>query len=101
MLHLRRCVAPAAKPHSVAWAADNRTLFYVTEDAAMRPHRLWRHAPGGSQDTLLDRGVIVAIAHVRGGGEGGKPWHDAGRMLQKRNTFTDFIACAECLIEVG
>jgi oligopeptidase B len=51
--------------------------------------------------SLLDRGVIYAVAHVRGGGEGGKPWHDAGRMLQKRNTFTDFIACAEHLIATG
>lgn len=48
--------------------------------------------------SLLDRGVIVAIAHVRGGGEFGKRWHDQGRMLNKRNTFTDFIASAEFLI---
>ena len=48
--------------------------------------------------SLLDRGVIYAVAHVRGGGELGKPWHDGGRMKQKRTTFTDFIASAEHLV---
>jgi oligopeptidase B len=51
--------------------------------------------------SLLDRGVIYAIAHVRGGGAMGRPWYEAGRLLHKRNTFTDFIACAEHLIEMG
>ena len=48
--------------------------------------------------SLLDRGVIFAIAHIRGGGELGKPWHDAGRMHKKLNTFTDFIASAGHLV---
>jgi oligopeptidase B len=48
--------------------------------------------------SLLDRGVIVALAHIRGGGDLGKKWHDQGRMMAKRNTFTDFIAVAEHLI---
>ena len=47
---------------------------------------------------LLDRGMVYAIAHVRGGGEMGRRWYDDGKMLHKRNTFTDFIACAEHLI---
>src|SRR5574341_31666 len=51
--------------------------------------------------SLLDRGVTVALAHVRGGGEGGKRWHDAGRMLAKRTTFADFIAAAEFLVANG
>jgi oligopeptidase B len=51
--------------------------------------------------SLLDRGVTVAIAHVRGGGEGGKRWHDAGRMMAKRNTFTDFAAAADFLVAAG
>jgi len=53
---------------------------------------------GSARLSLLDRGLIVATAHVRGGGEMGKRWHDAGRMLAKRNTFSDFIAAAEHLI---
>ncbi len=51
--------------------------------------------------SLLDRGVICAVAHVRGGGELGEDWRDAGRMAAKPNTFTDFIDCAQHLIAQG
>ena len=51
--------------------------------------------------SLLDRGVIYVIAHIRGGGEMGEEWRQAGRMMNKMNTFTDFIACAETLIKMN
>ncbi|HEX4756842.1 MAG TPA: S9 family peptidase [Terracidiphilus sp.] len=51
--------------------------------------------------SLLDRGVVLAYAHIRGGGDLGEPWHDAGKMLVKRNTFTDFIATVEHLTATG
>jgi oligopeptidase B len=51
--------------------------------------------------SMVDRGVTTAVAHIRGGGEMGKAWHDAGKMMNKKNTFTDFIACAEDLVKRG
>ena len=60
-------------------------------DATFRSSRL----------TLLDRGFVFAIAHIRGGEEMGRSWYENGRQMQKKNTFTDFLACAEHLIAEG
>lgn len=62
---------------------------------------------GASMDTafssdrvsLLDRGFVFALANIRGGGELGRPWYEDGKLLKKKNTFTDFIACAEHIIK--
>ncbi|MGB3769714.1 MAG: S9 family peptidase [Rhodococcus sp. (in: high G+C Gram-positive bacteria)] len=54
-----------------------------------------------SRLSLLDRGIVFVIAHVRGGGEMGRLWYDDGKMLNKKNTFTDFVSCARHLIDTG
>jgi oligopeptidase B len=51
--------------------------------------------------SLLDRGVVFAIAHIRGGGDLGRTWYEAGKMASKAITFSDFIACAETLVACG
>jgi oligopeptidase B len=51
-----------------------------------------------SRVSLLDRGIIFAIAHIRGGGDRGKLWYDAGKLMKKKNTFTDFVAVADSLV---
>lgn len=51
--------------------------------------------------SLVDRGFIYAIAHIRGGQEMGRPWYEDGKLMNKKNTFTDFIDCAEYLVEAG
>jgi oligopeptidase B len=51
-----------------------------------------------SRVSLLDRGMIFAIAHIRGGGDRGKLWYDAGKLMKKKNTFTDFVAVADSLV---
>lgn len=54
-----------------------------------------------TQLSLLNRGMVFAIAHIRGGEEMGRKWYEEGKFLQKKNSFTDFIACAEYLIAEG
>jgi oligopeptidase B len=68
---------------------------YGSYESSMDP---WFSIPRLS---LLDRGVVFAIAHVRGGGELGRHWYDSGKTLSKRNTFRDFIAAAEHLVKEG
>jgi len=58
-------------------------------EASFNPYRI----------SLLDRGFVYAIAHIRGGQELGRAWYEDGKLLKKKNTFTDFIACAEHLIQ--
>ncbi len=90
-------------PVSLVWRKDMR-------EAAGNP--LWIYGYGAygyslpvgfnsSRLSLLDRGLVLAYAHVRGGGDMGKAWHDAGRLMRKRNSFTDFNAVTEALVQRG
>ena len=54
-----------------------------------------------SRLSLLDRGVVFAVAHVRGGGDRGRRWYDEGKLAKKANSFGDFVACAQALVERG
>lgn len=54
-----------------------------------------------SRLSMLDRGVVIAIAHIRGGGEMGRAWYEHGKLLEKKNTFTDFVAVADHLVAEG
>jgi len=79
---------------SLKKAAGNPTLLYgygsygATMDAYFSVSRI----------SLLDRGFVYAIAHIRGGEEMGRQWYEDGKLLKKKNTFTDFIACGESLV---
>jgi oligopeptidase B len=64
--------------------------YEISSDPMFDPTRL----------SMLDRGFVVAIAHVRGGGEMGRGWYEDGKFLHKANTFSDFMACAERLVEL-
>lgn len=65
---------------------------YGSYEACIDPAFALDHLP------LVDRGFTYAIAHIRGGGELGRLWHEDGKYLKKKNTFTDFIAAAEHLV---
>jgi len=65
--------------------------YEMSVDPSFSPHRL----------SLLDRDIVFAIAHVRGGGEMGRAWYEEGRMEHKANTFSDFIACGRHLLDAG
>jgi oligopeptidase B len=104
-------------PISIVYRKDRRTAAPVSGPAVAgvsrpAPNPLYVYGYGSygyslplgfssNRLSLLDRGVVMAYAHIRGGGDLGKPWHDAGKMLVKRNTFTDFIACVEHLTAAG
>jgi oligopeptidase B len=85
------------RKRDVQLSGSNPTLLYgygayeASNDPMFDPVRL----------SLLERGFVFAIAHVRGGGEMGRRWYEDGKFLNKTNTFTDFIACATQLVEQG
>lgn len=92
-------------PISLVWKRS-----FGDPGAEVRPVHLYGYGsyehsidPGFSVARLseLDRGVVFAVAHVRGGGEMGRDWYEHGKLQHKRNTFTDFVACAEHLIDTG
>ncbi|GAA0503202.1 S9 family peptidase [Microbacterium aurantiacum] len=104
-----RVWAPASDgtriPVSLVWKTS-----FGEAGRAPRPMHLYGYGsyehsidPGFSVSRLseLDRGVIFAVAHVRGGGEMGRQWYEDGKLLAKRNTFTDFVDCARHLVDSG
>ncbi|APZ34885.1 oligopeptidase B [Microbacterium aurum] len=93
-------------PVSLVW----KRSFGDPGDGAAHPVHLYGYGsyehsiePGFSvaRLSLLDRGVVFAIAHVRGGGELGRQWYEDGKLQHKRNTFTDFVAVAQHLVDAG
>ncbi|MEO8227811.1 MAG: S9 family peptidase, partial [Gemmatimonadota bacterium] len=105
--HTERAFATAADGTRIPLSLVYRTP--LVRDAH-RPLLLYGYGSYGSSFdptfssntlSLLDRGFVVAIAHVRGGEEMGRAWYTGGKLLQKRNTFTDFIASAEFLLREG
>ena len=87
--------AETARHVDAGGAAPALLYGYGSYEASMDP------AFSVSRLSLLDRGMVYAVAHVRGGGEMGRLWYEGGKELTKRNTFTDFVACADRLLESG
>ena len=96
-------------PVSVVW---KRSFGDPADGASGQPRALHLYGYGSYEHSidpamsvarlsLLDRGVVFAVAHVRGGGEMGRQWYEDGKLLHKRNTFTDFVAVARHLVETG
>jgi oligopeptidase B len=101
-------VAPISTAEGVA--AISRSAVVRASSPAQNPLYVYAYGSYGyalplgfssNRLSLLDRGIVIAYAHIRGGGDLGEPWHDAGKMLLKRNTFSDFIACVEHLTASG
>ncbi|MFF2267946.1 S9 family peptidase [Cellulosimicrobium cellulans] len=97
-------------PVSLVWRRDAVGLDATGTGAEPAPLLLYGYGsyeisidPGFSVSrlSLLDRGVVFAVAHVRGGGEMGRRWYDEGKTLAKRTTFTDFVAVARHLVDAG
>ena len=86
------------------------SIVYRADLDRTKPQPLWLYGYGSyglsmpaafssSRVSLLDRGIIYVIAHIRGGGELGEEWREAGRMDKKMNTFNDFVDCAQWLVD--
>jgi oligopeptidase B len=100
----------ARVPVSIVWKRDRRQSGVDQSPEGGNPLLLYGYGSyeasidptfSSTRVSLLDRGVVYAIAHVRGGGELGRHWYEDGKLLHKRNTFTDFVACAEHLVANG
>jgi oligopeptidase B len=92
-------------PISVVWKRSFGDAGVAPRPLHLYGYGSYEHSidPGFSipRLSLLDRGVVFAVAHVRGGGEMGRQWYEDGKTLAKRNTFTDFVDCALHLIDAG
>ncbi len=102
----RRAMCPADDGTEIPISIVHRS------DLDEGPHPTWLYAYGSygipmdptfsiNRLSLLDRNVVYAIAHVRGGGDMGRGWYEDGKLQKKKNTFTDFIDCAEHLVDEG